>query len=101
MVLVSTHRHITGALFAADLNLPDFGGCTPLCLATDKGYVEPVRTLAELGADVLITNVKGCDTSNGSCFEKLFKNIVKVLAEFGADVNAADADGDIPLMKAA
>ena len=77
----------------ADLNIE-------LIIAADKGDINTVRALLNIGADVNAKNRQG-RTALIAAAESGHTNTVKLLLENGADVNAKDIYGETALIRAA
>ncbi len=106
-----------------DPNAKDADGCTPLHIAVKKGFKDFVRILLANGADPnakagLVKNrignieLKGCTPLHIAAGYDIFDggmdlywrerpgwfvDIAKILIDAGADINAEDADGYLPL----
>jgi len=125
--LASRNGHLEVVEFllskGVDINLQNNFSCTPLSLAVSHGHLEIVKFLIRHGSDVnerdnlgtspLLSAVmvlpfldeKGQDVSGNYSVRKLGddryrKEIIKLLIEEGADVNAANEEGETPLWTA-
>lgn len=85
----------------ADVNAPK-RGWPPLVYVSrgDKGeHPEKIQRLLDLGADVDVRNYKG-KTALHCAAKAGFVRVMEVLISHGADVNAADNNGETPLFDA-
>jgi ankyrin repeat protein len=91
--------------YGADPNLPTQGGTTPLMAAAGVNWVvaqtytespeallEAVQLCLELGADVNATNSMGLSALLGAV-NRGSNDIIRYLAEHGADLNVVDVEG--------
>lgn len=125
--LASRNGHLEVVEFllsmGAEVNLQNNFSCTPLSLAVSHGHLEIVKLLIRHGSDVnerdnlgaspLLLAVmvlpfldeKGNDVSGNYSVrilgdDRYRKEIIKLLIEEGADVNAANEEGEAPLWTA-
>lgn len=75
-----------------DVTARDAEGRTPLHEAAFYGYIDTVRQLLSLQAEVNARDNKQ-RTPGHWCAFKGHLNVVKVLVDGGADINARDAEG--------
>eukprot|EP00750_Incisomonas_marina_P008137 INCI1526.2.p1 GENE.INCI1526.2~~INCI1526.2.p1 ORF type:complete len:491 (-),score=69.77 INCI1526.2:94-1566(-) len=80
-----------------DVNDIDEKGTTPLCLAATKGYVNIVTLLLNAKANPCQANVKSLTTPVSAASQTGHADVIGVLAEHSADVNAVDSLGWSPL----
>jgi ankyrin repeat protein len=89
------------AEYGVDLNTPVKNGLTPIYIAAQRGRMEAVMELARHGAHVDVKE------SSLGCYPVYIAaqfghaNIITVLADFHADLNAAINDGTTPVFIAA
>jgi len=103
----------------ADINIVYDDACTPLLLATYNGDIHCIKLLLEYGADINEVNEFDGETPlfitvkyNNSNFFKVLLGVgsykkrgrfedyierIKLLLEYGADVNKANKDGETPI----
>ena len=74
------------------VDVPDRMGCSPLMVASQKGYTSIVDTLLDHGADVSFSNSSGKDSMMMTCFTG-HVNIASTLKEHGASVHVKDQGG--------
>lgn len=80
-----------------DLNAKgDYGGSTPLILASIFGKKDVARILIDAGADLELRNSKGSTALHQACFF-CCPEIVQMLLKAGADSRQTDNDGRTPL----
>jgi hypothetical protein len=83
----------------ADINGHDLYGTTPLMCASIEGKIEMVNFLLSRQADVNGTNPRFKDTALMYAAGYHHPEIVKILIQAGADVNARDSDGKTVLLR--
>lgn len=77
-------------------HIPDYGGCTPLIIASYKGHINCVRLLIKNGADIGSKSVSGRTALHAAvCGDH--PSVVKLLLESGANVHATTLNGSTPL----
>ena len=85
-----------------DINAQNHMGWPPLvyaCRGDNGEHPEEIQRLLELGADINIQNYKG--KTGLHCAAKAgFLNVIKLLIEKGATLDATDSDGETPLFEA-
>lgn len=85
--------------YGADVNSQEPSGYTPLllsCLLKSDGYAERVKVLLEAGANPNARNLHG----RSAMHYRHDANVVKLLIDYGGDVNAQDENGITPLRNA-
>ena len=83
-----------------DVGALDAYGCTPVVWAARNGYLETVKYLAELGADLEARGFGGLTPLHHAC-NQLRDDVLAHLLKSGANVNAVDENGNTPLHFAA
>src|SRR5262249_37576528 len=99
------HRSVVGVLLEnhADPNLRNIRGGTALMMAASKGHLEVIRVLLSSGADpnidsdnsLTVLMIAACGVNTSS------PEIVNLLLDAGANVNAQNSDGETALIQAA
>jgi ankyrin repeat protein len=85
----------------ADVNTRDKIGGTPVWAAAQKGYIEIIRGLCQLGgADVNLPTHTGC-TPVFAAAQNGHANAIRVLCNLGADIKTPDVSGSTPVYIAA
>jgi ankyrin repeat protein len=85
----------------ADVNQADEGGCTPLYLAAQEGYITVALYLGkELGADVNQAANDGATPLFIAAQNGHLSVVMCLVKEVGADINQARLNGVTPLMAA-
>ena len=77
----------------ADVNMPNFSGCTAVDLAARNGYEACLNLLIKAGVDVNYVNLTRFTT-----LIFVLDTCVSILLDVGADVNATDREGNIALI---
>lgn len=85
----------------AEADQPDADGFTPLLLAAQAGSDEMAAALLQVGADPCAAFPPLAQTALHAAAEGGAVAVLRRLAEAGAPVTQADADGETPLMRAA
>ena len=85
------------AAAGAEVEIPDKDGNTPVHIASMYGYIEAVKTLAELGADLDAENKIDGDTPLISAVYHGYREVLEYLVEQGVEVNKRDNHGNTAL----
>lgn len=88
----------------ADIEARDDESSTPLYCAVLEGSADAVKALRKLGADIDARGWEGTTPLMnlcGQCPRHIYRGLVDLVIELGADVNATDIDGWMPLHYAA
>jgi len=83
----------------ADVNAKNRSGCTPLFMASTKGYTEIVKLLLASNADVNIISVSGATALLGASIQG-HAEVVRILLAAKADVDFASKSGETALIAA-
>lgn len=84
----------------ADANVTDEKGQNAVLLAMKHKNIEIMKLLKEYDADLNIKQPNGESLLNYAINKEMPTEIVTLLISGGADVNATDVDGSLPLIKA-
>lgn len=76
--------------FAADINIKDNLGFTPLMIASQKGFIETVKLLVDSGANMELTNLQGYNALK-LAVNNNHKEVVEYLIDSGARVGNNNA----------
>jgi len=82
-----------------NVNVKDYRGYTPLCIAAGNGHAEIVKLILAADADVNIGSGHGY-TPLYTAAEKGYTEIARILVMKGAKVNARTTEGSTPLCRA-
>ncbi|XP_046850344.1 fibronectin type 3 and ankyrin repeat domains 1 protein-like [Xenia sp. Carnegie-2017] len=78
------------------VDVPDRMGCSPLMVASQKGYTSVIDALLSHGADVSFSNSSGKDSMMMACFTG-HVNVATTLKSHGASLEAKDHGGSTAL----
>lgn len=104
MAVFSNHNNIVSALLdaGADPNAPDNLGQTPLLLAFKRGYTHMANAMIAKGARIDTVDKDGGTILHAAAEDsdnvKRLPDLLKKAS--GIDINAADLQGDTPLLRA-
>ena len=83
----------------AKIEATDYSSETPLFAAVDEKQISIVRLLLGIGADVNVKNTHNTVLHSASSYDS--PDLMELLLEHGAEIEAKDGDGDTPLLWAA